>query len=207
MNTAVAASHRERKKQATRQAIHQAAFELVDELGLANVTVEAISEQAGVAPRTFWSYFSSKEEAVVNRDPDLARDLRAALLGRPESEDPLTAVRRVLEQHIVERFSASPDPASRHKLIHREPHLMATVAAIFDEMARALVDTVAERLGTDPEADMFPEVVVFTALGACRVAQQRWAGAGCRQPFTEVVDEAFDKLTAAVAPTMLERQA
>ena len=53
----VCLSHRERKKQATRRAIHDAAFELVEQSGFTGVTVEAISERAGVAPRTFWSYF------------------------------------------------------------------------------------------------------------------------------------------------------
>src|SRR5579875_1039070 len=79
-------SHRERKKAATRQAIHDAAFELVERNGLAGTTIEAISDRAGVAPRTFWAYFSSKEDAVINRDPDLPAVLHDALLDRPETE-------------------------------------------------------------------------------------------------------------------------
>src|SRR5579862_3444969 len=87
---ALETSHRERKKLATRQAIHEAAFELVDESGLAHVTIEAVSERAGVAPRTFWAYFGSKEDAVLKRDPDRPRSLRQALLARPAGEDPVS---------------------------------------------------------------------------------------------------------------------
>ena len=44
MTVELAPSRRERKKQATREAIHEAAFDLAEESGLGAVTVEAISE-------------------------------------------------------------------------------------------------------------------------------------------------------------------
>ena len=43
VTVALAPSLRERKKQATRQAIHEAAFDLVEDHGLSGVTIEAIS--------------------------------------------------------------------------------------------------------------------------------------------------------------------
>src|SRR5579875_1062271 len=97
-------SHRERKKAATRQAIHDAAFELVERHGLAGTTVEAISDRAGVAPRTFWAYFSSKEDAVINRDPELPSVLHDAVVARPAGEDAMTALRAVLEEHVGRRL-------------------------------------------------------------------------------------------------------
>ncbi|MBV9659762.1 MAG: TetR family transcriptional regulator [Acidimicrobiales bacterium] len=204
--TAVVASHRVRKKQATRQAIHEAAFDLVDACGLSQVTIEAISEKAGLAPRTFWSYFASKEDAVVNHDPTRPEALRAALLARPAGEDPLTALRRVLEQEMIER-NRDPEPATRrHQLVQREPQLMAAVAAAYDEMARALVEAVAQRIGSPREKDMLPEVLVAAAFGACRVAQQRWADSRCQRPFPELIDEAFAQLAQALAPLVKERQ-
>ncbi len=81
-------SRRERKKQATRQALHEAAFVLVEEHGLAVVTVEAIADRADVATRTFFNYFSSKEEAVLDRDPGRPEALRRALLERPPARTP-----------------------------------------------------------------------------------------------------------------------
>jgi AcrR family transcriptional regulator len=91
-------SRRERKKQATRQALHEAAFGLVEENGLAAVTVEAIADRADVATRTFFNYFSAKEDAVLDRDPGRPEAVRQALLERPEAEDALTALRRVMDR-------------------------------------------------------------------------------------------------------------
>lgn len=195
-----AQSHRERKKLATRQAIHEAAFDLVDELGLPGATVEAISERAGVAPRTFWSYFASKEDAVIDRDPAWPDAIRAALLGRPAAEDAATALRRVLEDEVGRRLTHSDRAVRRQELIRREPHLMAAVAASFDAVERALTEAVAERLGTDPDEDMRPGVLVMASSGVCRVAVLRWSAQQGRVPFERVLADAFEEMAEAVAP-------
>lgn len=198
-------SLRERKKRATRFALHDAAFELTDEHGLAHTTVESISERAGVAPRTFWSYFSSKEDAVINRDPERPGRLREALLARPDREDPVTALRRVLERDLVDRVLDSNRAIRRQRLIRREPQLMAATAAAFDEIERALVAAVAERLGLDPDVDLLPGVLVMAAGGACRVAQQHWVDSGGRRPFPELVGEAFARMAEGLAPATGDR--
>jgi AcrR family transcriptional regulator len=67
---------RERKKAQTRAALSWAALRLTVEHGFNNVKVEDIAEAAGVSPRTFNNYFSSKGEAIVARHLD--RCLRIA---------------------------------------------------------------------------------------------------------------------------------
>src|SRR5690606_14679136 len=56
---------RERKKRARRAALIDAAQRLVAKNGLDAVTVELISAEAGVSPRTFFNYFESKDDAVL----------------------------------------------------------------------------------------------------------------------------------------------
>src|SRR5579875_1319527 len=59
---------RERKKQATRLALHEAALRLTLERGLDRLTVEDISAAAGVSARTFFNYFPGKEQAIIGDD-------------------------------------------------------------------------------------------------------------------------------------------
>ena len=54
---------RERKKQATREALADAAWKLATEVGPERVRVDEIAAAAGVSPRTFNNYFASREEA------------------------------------------------------------------------------------------------------------------------------------------------
>jgi len=192
-------SLRERKKRATRRAIHEAAVDLVEDLGLSRVTVEAISARANVSPRTFWSYFSSKEDAVINRDPKRPEALRRALAERPAGEDALTALRHVLEADLIERVGRDRVQAVRRsRLVRQEPELMAAVAAAFDEIEPALVEAVAARTGEDPETDLYPALVVSAACGACRVAQLRWSDEKGRPSLGTLVRTAFDHLASGL---------
>lgn len=192
-------SHRERKKLATRAAIHEAAFELVYRQGLSGTTIDSISERAGVSPRTFWAYFGSKEDAVIGREPEGLTALAAAVLGRPDQEDAFTALRTVLTEFLVERALDVRKAVRRQKLIRREPELSAAFAALYEEWERVLIYAVAARLGVDPGKDLAPSVIVATTCAVCRIAQHRWADEGARHTLPEVLDEAFEQLGQGLA--------
>ena len=84
---------RERKKLATRLAIHEAGMRLFAERGFPATTVDAIAEAAGVSRATVFSYFPSKEEIVFG-DAAAAVDLLAERLReRPAEESTVAAVR------------------------------------------------------------------------------------------------------------------
>ena len=56
---------RDKKKQATRQALAEAAFNLALESGVDGFVVEDIVTKAGYSRRTFANYFTCKEEAIA----------------------------------------------------------------------------------------------------------------------------------------------
>src|SRR3954471_15974601 len=59
-----APSLRQRKKDATHQAIGDAAWALFAEKGYEETSINDIAERANVAPRTFFRYFPTKEAVV-----------------------------------------------------------------------------------------------------------------------------------------------
>src|SRR5215831_13204039 len=75
---------RERKKQATRKALREAALRLALERGPDNVRVDDIAEAAGVSPRTYNNYFSSREQAIIAAvTADRASQVAADVTARP----------------------------------------------------------------------------------------------------------------------------
>ncbi|MGX9792437.1 TetR/AcrR family transcriptional regulator [Mycobacterium sp. MMS18-G62] len=69
-------SLRERKRLRTRQALIDAAAELFEQHGYDGTTIADIAAAADVSTRTFFSYFSSKEEVLF---PDADARVQAAL--------------------------------------------------------------------------------------------------------------------------------
>jgi AcrR family transcriptional regulator len=188
------ASRRERKKNATREAIHEAALSLTEELGLAGVTVEAIAERADVAPRTFFNHFPSKVHAVLGKDPDRAGRIRQALESRPAGEAPLTSLRHVLLEDFLPTETTVEGLLRRFRVVHSEAMLLSTLHAEFEEIERVMVAAIAARSGLEPEADLYPALVVSTAVAAMRVSIMRWCERGGEDPLELVVIEAFDHL-------------
>jgi AcrR family transcriptional regulator len=197
---------RERKKAETRRALASAALRLADELGPDGVTVEAIAEAAGVSPRTFFNYFSTKEDAIVGTTPAHSSGLLANLIGRPDGEPPLEALRATARALGGLLEARADDWTRRHRLFQRYPALSARHATRFAEVERGLVEEIARRTGLDPDLDTYPALVVSTALGAIRVAMAVWQERNRPGPLTDLLDEAFDHLTKGLGrPLAVDR--
>jgi AcrR family transcriptional regulator len=82
---------RERKKARTRASIREHALRLFREQGYAATRVEQIAEAAEVSPATFYRYFPTKEDVVLQDDMDVLT--LEALEAQPAGLSPLAAVR------------------------------------------------------------------------------------------------------------------
>ena len=189
---------RERKKLATHRALATAARELALERGLDGVTVEEIADAADVSVRTFFNYFSCKEEALVGIDPGVLDELGAQLVDRPADEGPLEAVRAVLSSGVDDVAEAVRRWSLRTELVARHPALLPRHLAGLAEIEDALVRALAARLGTDRRRDPFPAVVVAAAMATLRSVISWWEEAGRPGSLDAAVDRAFATLAAGL---------
>ncbi|MET1048757.1 MAG: TetR family transcriptional regulator [Acidimicrobiales bacterium] len=191
---------RERKKEQTRRALTAAAIRLSIERGSPDrVTVEEISEAADVSPRTFFNYFSSKEDAVLGVDPERRTELRAELELRPAEEAPVEALRAALLSTAEGIDENAELWAQRLQLVREHPTLSAGYVASFADFERGMVEAMAARLGLDPDADLYPAIVVATALTIMRVTVKHWQATDADTPLADLLDVAFDQLADGLA--------
>ena len=137
-------SLRDRQRTATWQAIHEAAYQLVDERGLSSVTVEEIVAAAGVSQRTFFNYFPSKEDAVLGlRTPSLPDEV-VDRFRRGEDGDLFSRVVHLLAG--VFRSTAPSDSWERvHHLVERYPEMRKRVVHYVGAAEQLVQDYVAGR--------------------------------------------------------------
>src|ERR1700735_5238989 len=85
------AGPRERKKARTRAAIREHALRLFREQGYHATTVEQIADAAEVSPSTFFRYFPTKEDVVLQDDFDILA--LAELEAQPPELSPVAGFR------------------------------------------------------------------------------------------------------------------
>ncbi|MFI0795778.1 TetR/AcrR family transcriptional regulator [Micromonospora rubida] len=165
---------RERKKAATRLALHEAALRLAAEEGLDRVTVEAIADAADVSRRTFSNYFSSKEEAIFYGDTVRLRRMLELIRDQPTDEQPWTVLSRAAERLTTEVYSdLAPTWLARRRRVRRHPGLLAHQVAAYTTVERELAAELAHRL-TGPDVALRSRVLAATCLATLRVALQQW---------------------------------
>ncbi|MGX1029662.1 TetR/AcrR family transcriptional regulator [Streptomyces sp. SAI-097] len=184
----------ERRKAATQLDIAHAAAELFATRGPEATTAEEIARRAGVALRTFYRYFRSKQDAV---GPLLTvgGDRWRGLLESMEPGTPLGAALRT----AAEQALAVPDAQAAEALLRTrgllraaadDPALRAVWYRVNQESEERLVPVIARLNGpTDEDRDPLEErlkvrLVAAAATDAIRIALETWSGtdAGAEGP-------------------------
>ncbi|TDB83770.1 TetR family transcriptional regulator [Actinomadura sp. KC216] len=162
---------RERKKEATRRALHDAAMRLAAEHGLDDVTVEAIADAAGVSRRTFSNYFGGKEEALLYGAERRMRALLEAFEARPRGEPSWTALRAALDEQADGdgETACAPVRAEQARLAREHPAVMARLLAHYAGFERDFADLIAAREGLPP-GGVRPRVLAGAFMTALRIA-------------------------------------
>ncbi|MEU5029946.1 TetR family transcriptional regulator [Streptomyces milbemycinicus] len=197
---------RERKKAETRASLSWAAIRLTVERGFDSVKVEDIAEAAGVSPRTFNNYFSSKGEAIAARHLDRCLGIAEALRQRPA--EPLwdAVLHSVLPQFEPDAAVAAhpvPDAAqwtAGVRVMLAEPVLQGEILRAGAIAEAEIAAAVADRTGIDPQQDLYPHLVASAVMAATNAAMTHHLRTDPPMPMSRLLTDAFT-LIAAGLPT------
>lgn len=143
--TAQRPSLRERQKDETWTAIHEAASDAALEGGLASATVEAIAERSGISRRTFFNYFPTKEDAILGlREPALADDAVAGF--RAAARAPVADAAHLMAAAMrAAGLGATMDNRMRN-VLEAVPELITRLKQHVTEVQQLVEPLIAERL-------------------------------------------------------------
>jgi len=188
----------QRKRQLVADELTQAALALLAREGFDAVTVDEIAAAAGVSKRTFFRYFASKEDVVVQFLAEMGAGMRDELAGRPAQEPPSAALRHTVWRSI-DACAGHADRALRVvQLILGTPALLARFLERQAQWCDDLAAEVARRLDLDPASELYPHLAAGMALTAFHTVLQRWSDSDGTEDPAALTDRAF----AVIAPAL-----
>lgn len=169
-------SLRERRRRQTSFDIHSAALRLARHRGVDRVTVEEISAEAGVSPRTFFNYFPNKEFAVAYAPLEIPSDLAAGFVaaGLAPHSVLLGDLIDLLVRNLAENPPSREEMAALFAIGHSNAAVASAVLTQFSRFADDVAALVAERAGMKPGDDV-PTLIAALAMAVMRTGMTRWA--------------------------------
>jgi AcrR family transcriptional regulator len=188
----------ERKRQLVRDELTEAALHLLAFQGFEETTIDQMAAAAGVSRRTFFRYFQSKEDVIIEFLSDHGRQLSATLSTRPATEPPATALQNTLRA-FTDTFREHPEKSHRlSKTMIGTPSLLARYLERQVTWRALLTTELAARMNTDPRTDPRPAVLVAVAFAAFDTALTWWVDQDATADLNALLSECF---TTAFPPT------
>ncbi|NYH51098.1 AcrR family transcriptional regulator [Nocardiopsis arvandica] len=198
---------RERKKLRTRRVLADTALRMFLERGFDETTLDDLVNTVEVSVRTFFRYYSSKEEVAMAAEGELW-EAYAAEVARLRISGPVLPRLRDCYAHAVRGLSE--DWAERYlatrRLAARTPALRVHHAGTTQDLQARLVDMLEDKLGVDGREDVRLRLIGEMALASVRYGTKNWmrtrehrGGADDTETLITEVGRAFDALPGALA--------
>lgn len=178
----------ERKRRAIRGELSEVALRLLTDRDFDSLTIDQIAGAAGISRRTFFRYFTSKEDVVFAFLDQWAVRLAADIVGRPAEEDPVAAV-----QNSFRQLTAAYDDRALAlvRLVVETPSLREREQINREHLRMAVVNALATRLGLDADNDMRPQILATIAFAPLDAAMFAWFGSRSDEEVSHLLDEAL----------------
>jgi len=184
---------RERKKARTRASIREHALRLFREQGYDATTVDQIAEAADVSPSTFFRYFPTKEDVVLQDEMDI---LAIGAFHEQPADLSIDAAFRAAARQALSSMSEKDMATMREtsELILTVPELRVRAMDEYARTINVIAEAAALRSGRDPK-DFAVRNVAGAIVGVIMSATMPWS---------DWADEAgsadmFDRIDAALA--------
>lgn len=189
----------DRRRDLVARDIRRTAITLFAERGFDAVSVQDIAAAMGMSARTFFRYFASKDDILLDYERSLQDRLCAALRARPDTEGPVTALRAAYIVTSTVTPELHDDVVARAQVLLAAPALRARAHGEWTFGSRAVARLLADRMGLDPVTDYRPLVIAAAMSAAAVTAWDHWLENGAAGDPSQAIAAALDLVTRGVA--------
>jgi mycofactocin system transcriptional regulator len=186
-----------RRRATTWDHISNVAIDLFAARGFDEVSVDDVAEAAGIARRTLFRYYASKN-ALPWGDFDAHLDHMRDLLNELEPDVP---IEEALRTALLAFNSFDEQETARHRqrmrVILETAALQAYSMTMYAGWRVVVAAFVAQRLGAKPE-DLVPRTVAWTMLGVALSAYENWL-VDESVSLAQALGDAFDTVSDGLA--------
>jgi len=187
---------RARKQRQTRQAILDAGLKLFLKDGYEATTLDDVASEAGISRRTFFSYFSSKEEILLAwQATGFVDALRTAFADATAEAPPLDAVRKMLPK-LVTRFETKESIAI-DRLMRSTETLQARKESVYVKMEQVVLAAMRD-VWSETQSEDNLRLFAMVSIGVLRLAMDVWREDRGKRPLASYVREGFNRLKSEV---------
>lgn len=194
---------RERKRRQTRRRIAESAIKLFASDGYEATTLDAIAEAAGISRRTFFYYFSSKEEVLAAWQQGLPEAFRDAVLEQSPDRLPIQVVQTAL-LGLLENFDAH-QAVIVNQIVHSSEQLRAVNQAKYLQMEQTVFGALCE-LWPQAKRRKSLRMVAVVTVGALRLAIDEWTEEKGKKPLVDYLKQSFDALNGEFSEAAVPSQ-
>jgi TetR/AcrR family transcriptional regulator, regulator of mycofactocin system len=188
---------REQKKALTRATIEATALERFLAEGYEPVRLEDLCAECLVSTRTFFRYFTSKEDLVLGRLRSHL-DLATELFTRRPADAPLLESLRAVITEAVADYAVDPQrELARLRLVTTTPVLEAGLGRVFAGFERLVRRFAAAQANTTEDARR-PRLFAAATVAAFRVGLDMWVAGDARSDLAGLIIANLDELTAGI---------
>jgi AcrR family transcriptional regulator len=174
------------------------AMRLFGERGFDQVTVDEIAGAVGISSRTFFRYFETKEDLVLQYQRRIHARLVEAFMARPPGEGAVTALRQAyLATSHVEAADREQVLATNRFLPQSRTLRVRTHGERIDDRAEVMAE-LARRLGRGAD-DADIETIAVAMSAAASAAFQRWLADGGLGDPAQQIARSLDVLMSGLA--------
>ncbi|MDG5485967.1 TetR/AcrR family transcriptional regulator [Mycolicibacterium gadium] len=188
---------RRMRGQRNREALITAAVELFETHGYDATTVDQIAAAAGVAPRTYFHHFATKEDILF--DGYVERLDEATRRFRTSRSTTLWEALSETSAAVAEAIAAQPEIfVVRARMYASHPALRATRLRINEDWIDQMTREVARWLDADAESDLRPRLAATVVNGANRAAIDTWVAGDGRGDLMAIMSQAVVLLRPSI---------